>query len=437
MVAKPIPINLKHIGFLRRRGVKGWNIERECEYGKLPECDPDRYWEWGERLPVLDLEGVNFHDVDLRRVRFNEENLVGANFRNCWLCYVDFVGADLTGADLRKATLNRAILRQAKLRHAKLDGVELNDCDFRGAVISKADFSDSDLKNANLNWAEVVGVTFKRSNLRNADFSHATFRGWWASAPWSHTSMVDADVSGAVFVGCDLSPVDFDNALVAGTFFSELKRFPRVPKRLRLGDGQHQLLTGQPAADFFRRPCVEIKIPRSSLDGPNQKVLDEWVSTYHRREVRPGFVLIGRYSAGDDDILQFQGPSLSEFETFRPNLIRHFTPLERDDWDAWSDALSPKERLEAIAAMMRDEQTTPERAKELEKLLAQELPKSSTIKGDAPATPVVQHHYYVSKGGKVIVGEDHSPSTTVRDSVIDGSALGQGNRTFIDRKESR
>jgi len=81
-------------------------------------------------LRGLDLSGVAFDGVDMRRAKLAECNLSRASFR----------GTDLTLASLWHCECQDAVFDGANLEEADLDFCNLDGCSFKGAKIRKAIF---------------------------------------------------------------------------------------------------------------------------------------------------------------------------------------------------------------------------------------------------------------------------------------------------------
>ena len=78
----------------------------------------------------LDLSGVCFDGMDLRRCKLGESNLSRATFR----------GADLYLASMWHSELQDAVFDEANLEEADLDFANLDGCTFKGARIRKTIF---------------------------------------------------------------------------------------------------------------------------------------------------------------------------------------------------------------------------------------------------------------------------------------------------------
>jgi Pentapeptide repeats (8 copies) len=348
---------------------------------------PNRY-----KLSAKTVEWLIRHSVDEwnteRRKNLFPEHYTTSIQADCF----DMSKRDLDGADLKNTILYRARLQSTKLNQA---------------ILENCDLSFACLTNASLRWANMRNAELASTDLTDADFC-------------------GSDLTNAQFVDCDLSTVNFDNAIVSNTRFIDCILPSTGPLRLRLSETGEQLLTGNLASDFFARPIIQAEV-RLHPDRIVRKIMQDWIAKNYMKEVATRIKLVGAATIDGYVHLQFQGSTYRELYTFREKICAHFEPLEREDWTEWSACLTPKQRLEAIAAMMRDERKAEGQQTQLEKVIALELPNTTTIKGDAPASGVV-NNYYISEGGKVIVGDDRSARTDVRDSQIDGSAIGKNNQ---------
>ena len=81
-------------------------------------------------MRALDLSGLCFDELDVRRAKLAEANLTGSTFR----------GADLSEASLWHAKLRDVVFDGANLEGADLDTAILDGATFRGAKIRRAIF---------------------------------------------------------------------------------------------------------------------------------------------------------------------------------------------------------------------------------------------------------------------------------------------------------
>jgi uncharacterized protein YjbI with pentapeptide repeats/tetratricopeptide (TPR) repeat protein len=193
-------------------------------------------------------------EKNLRKSKFDGQDLRSKDLRNADLTGSSFAGADLSGVDLTGATLNKANLRDAKLDGATLSKVvgreiqargewrkvTVEAADLSGLQARKLEFEDCTFRQVNFSRANLRRVVFRRCTVDECDFSEATapdisfldsklsnskFVGGDLSCPtiknttitkcaFNQSDLSGAVVSGASFVGCDLSKADF----IAGEF---------------------------------------------------------------------------------------------------------------------------------------------------------------------------------------------------------------------------
>lgn len=158
-------------------GIERWNAwkqQQSHEVGLPFEAD----------FSGADLSKVNAGDPNLNVMRLRRDGNVRADLRSvdfssAWLNRADLNEADLTGADLRRADMSRAKLGRATLLNANISGAQLTGADLRGA----------DLTGADLSGATLIEVDFSQACLSNSNFSDALF--------WE-TKFVNTDLASSV-----------------------------------------------------------------------------------------------------------------------------------------------------------------------------------------------------------------------------------------------
>ena len=146
-----------------------------------------------EMLPNLCLAGMNFHlsGVDEKARDWSGLNLSGVDFRGVHLRKVQFEKSQLSCADLQYAEL-----REANLQKAYLFVAQLQYANLQGAKLQNADLSSAKLQNANLWRAELQNADLSSAKLQNADLLGAKLQ---------HTNLSSAELQNADLRGCDLS----------------------------------------------------------------------------------------------------------------------------------------------------------------------------------------------------------------------------------------
>jgi uncharacterized protein YjbI with pentapeptide repeats len=163
------------------------------------QCDkPVREWTvfTGSSLVHAQFVGVRFCDVAFR---YASMSYISFNGAECWRC--EFEGSGTNIINTRK-DLNRALFRKAFLHEARFTGVHMNESDFGEATLVKVFFTRTIL----------IHCAFNDSYL-----SQVVFRG--------RTSLVGSSMRNAVLVKAtfddvDLSHVDFTNAALINTTFT-------------------------------------------------------------------------------------------------------------------------------------------------------------------------------------------------------------------------
>jgi len=152
------------------------------------------------------LANCDYSYSDWSGFLFEGRDLRGANFTGATLSGASFEGADLRDANFDSAILTGAFLNEANLSEANL----------RGANLSGAFLGDSILVRANLANAILRSAIFNRDNPRCIGFLNP-------SCAWG-SSVVGANLSGAILTGADFTDADLtganlSDADVTGTIF--------------------------------------------------------------------------------------------------------------------------------------------------------------------------------------------------------------------------
>ena len=127
-----------------KKGVSAWN-----DWKSKAKVSPDLS---NEDLSELNLLGVDFSLMHLRRTILRETNLREANLQ-----FASLRRADLSGANLTLANLGSADCRGADFTEADLTGANLCRADLTGAILTRANFHAAKITYINL--LDVVGFT--------------------------------------------------------------------------------------------------------------------------------------------------------------------------------------------------------------------------------------------------------------------------------------
>jgi uncharacterized protein YjbI with pentapeptide repeats len=157
--------------------------------------------------PVIQFDGANLSDVDLRHANLSSVNLKGAELARAKLADADFRTANLARADLREADLSRANLQEANLSQAILWEADLSGAFLKEAVLNRAFLRDTTFIRAQLREAVLTRANLTRSVMRRANLSGANL----ASA-----NLTGADLTGAFLQKADLRKANLTRAKLIG-----------------------------------------------------------------------------------------------------------------------------------------------------------------------------------------------------------------------------
>ncbi len=164
----------------------------------------------GQHLAAADLRGVDLRGADLIGVVLT--GLVGG------VEALDLRGADLSYADLTGADLSGARLAGADLFGAELGGVNAEDADLAGARLFGARLRGARLGGARLREAVLTGADLGEARLVKAEdpVPVRPCADLGASVDLAGASLRQANLSGVVATGVDLSDVDLSASRMHG-----------------------------------------------------------------------------------------------------------------------------------------------------------------------------------------------------------------------------
>lgn len=178
----------------------------------LPGLDPDAHAESGERAATraadveddavefrddIDIDGADLqalrlgeqpvlHDVRLVRSRVRGVSFAGSHLKGLQLRDVRFEAVDAVGArwpevammriEFRDCRLSGIDLAQAALRHVRFIGCRLDAANLRMVDADHLRFEDCELRDIDFGSALLRSVGFEGSRLEAADFSNARCR---------------------------------------------------------------------------------------------------------------------------------------------------------------------------------------------------------------------------------------------------------------------
>lgn len=228
------------------------------------------------RRSVLERKaaGGDFRGWDLTGADLSGMDLTGANLEGALMERANLTGTSLRGANLRQAVLAHADLmstqcQQAILAQANLGGARIEKSDFEGADLTSAIFSkarlaqvswlnakidDVRLEEAQMDGLDCRGVqsnqmiTFHRLDLRSFSFAQARLRL-------------------AVFIECDVSGVDFSDAVFEKCAFVTLKAAMARFNGMRIDSGCFAQQCDLRGADFSGAVLQNISFRGAVLTG--------------------------------------------------------------------------------------------------------------------------------------------------------------------------
>lgn len=160
---------------------------------------------------IIKLDNADLSGLDLYKANLNQTDLRGTNLSKSTMRKADLFGANLSLADLSGVDLSGASCFRGQMVAANFRDALLTECDFEQADISGSDFSNAKMSGSSLRGAIVRGANFDRADLSHVNFGVVSDNG---------QSRV-SDLSGASFVGSDLSFVDLSDAYLFGADFSD------------------------------------------------------------------------------------------------------------------------------------------------------------------------------------------------------------------------
>ncbi len=172
-----------------------------------------------EQMGILPVEKSSETQEKKKKIRLTREDVearreAGENLENCDLSDLDLAGLNFEGVSFRDSDLRGV---QFFRRVEDDDGsVERTFSNLKGA-----DFTDALIVAGGEEWANFIGaqaegVIFGNGGLRNFSGDHGKFtNSRWNNIVFGdadYTSFSEADLTGAVMIGCDFSGVDFSKA---------------------------------------------------------------------------------------------------------------------------------------------------------------------------------------------------------------------------------
>lgn len=217
----------------------------------------------GVRMTCANLQGMDLSGMNLSRADIRTSSLSGSNLEK----------VNLTGTTLNRVDLNDTNLKGANLKQASLKECASSNTDFSGADLSFAQIS-SHLQKPKLNGANLERASFHHPML-DAEITGARFLG----ARLQGCNFKGQDLSGVDFTGCQLPATDFTDCKLDGTNFSRVNlegadftgsnfRAALLDKQTILGSAN---LTGQDLSgiDFSNMQLAYANLTDAKIEGTN------------------------------------------------------------------------------------------------------------------------------------------------------------------------
>ena len=151
------------------------------------------------------LQETIMTDADLSQVKMNQcvagpsTTFNGANFRDATISNSVFLGTNFDNTVFTNANLIEVHMHKCHMRRAKLDSSV-----WRNVKARDADLSLSEANNVSVGWSSnLEGSRIDRSKIRFGKFEHMNL---------DRASFFNSDLTGTVFIDCNLSYVDFTSA---------------------------------------------------------------------------------------------------------------------------------------------------------------------------------------------------------------------------------
>ncbi|NTV98288.1 MAG: hypothetical protein HGA70_03895 [Chlorobiaceae bacterium] len=147
-----------------KQGTAAWNSWRE----EFPQEEIDFSGvDFNTIVPKINLDGVNFSHVCLRKTDFSllslkKANFAFANLEGAHFLFSNLESADFRGTNLKKATFEDAYLKNILFTHADFHDTSLSNAFCTGADFSYSTFRSTDFSGANLDQAKVFSVNYEQ-----------------------------------------------------------------------------------------------------------------------------------------------------------------------------------------------------------------------------------------------------------------------------------
>lgn len=218
--------------------------------------------------------GASFAGWDLTGADLSGMNLRGADFTQALMERANLTGADLADACLAGAVLAHAALVSTSLLRARLEGANLGS-----ARIELADFTGADLRAVIFEKATLSDVSWRGARLDGIRLDDAVLAGVDCSGAMAEDMLVflQRDLRGcnfsgvrfaqATFLECDLTKVDFSDAVIAKCGFVSVVADGANFQRLRIASGAFVQACTLQRADFSGAILRDMNFRGAALEG--------------------------------------------------------------------------------------------------------------------------------------------------------------------------
>ncbi|MBX7153020.1 pentapeptide repeat-containing protein [bacterium] len=184
-----------------------------------------------------------FEQQTFEKIDFTRRKPVRGSYENCTFLHCNFEKADLSGFNFLECTFSHCNLSLANIADATIKETVFNESKLLGIVFEKcnaalfsADFEKSDLSMSSFIKLKLKKIRFKGCNLRDTDFAYA-------------------DLSAAVFDGCDLAGAKFDRTILEKADLRTSYHFSIDPEANRIRKAKFSM---QGALDLLTKYDIEI-----------------------------------------------------------------------------------------------------------------------------------------------------------------------------------
>ena len=176
------------------------------------------------------LTGTNFSESNLTSSSFYNSTLKNSNLTGANLTSANFEYATLTGVNFSNATINNAkfgysvsnsFTKEQLYSTKSYQNNNLIGIDFRGNNLANWNFSGQKLTSANFTEAKLTGANFTNAAINNANFNYASTKGFTKEQLYSTRSYQSKNLSGVSFENNNFYNWDFSEQNLTSASFKE------------------------------------------------------------------------------------------------------------------------------------------------------------------------------------------------------------------------